>query len=121
MKKRNPPGVDRGAAREIAGNIEQDIDLISSYEVDLIEFYGAMQKRAVNYVRDIRHHFGDQLFPEGAHAPTTSAEMGEGEWKALLRRANIMLDLMSKAMELHGRALDGLARSCKTGNDEEGS
>jgi hypothetical protein len=121
MKKRNSPGGDLGAAGEIAGGIKQDIDLISNYEGDSIEFYRAMQKRAINYVREIRHHFGDQLFPEGAHAPTTPAEMGEREWEALVRRAYIQIDLMSKAMELHGLAVDGLARSCETGSDEEGS
>ena len=78
MKRRNSPGGDLGAAGEIAGDMEQDIDLISDYEGDSIEFYGAMQKRAVNYVLEIRHHFGDRLFPEGAHAPTTPAEMGKG-------------------------------------------
>ena len=121
MNKRDFPGGDQGAAREIAGNMEKDIDLISNYEGDAIEFYRAMQKRAINHVRDIRHHFGDRLFPEGAHAPTTPAEMRNREWRALMRRACIQLDLMSKAIELHGRAVDGLERFREKCGDEEGS
>lgn len=88
----------------------RDIESVRSHVGDSYEFYRAMQQRAIYYRDEIHHHFGDHLFPEGACAPTTPAEFGSREWKYLVARARIQLDLLCMALRMHNLATKGLLK-----------
>jgi hypothetical protein len=75
MRRDNSPGRDLGTPRKIAGDIAGDIESVRTHVGDSYEFYWAMQQRAMNYACEIRQHFGYRLFPKGAYASTTPAEM----------------------------------------------
>jgi hypothetical protein len=115
MTRDNSPRGYPRAAEEIAGDLEQDIKSIRDYQEDSLDFYRAMQLRAMTYEHEIRHYFHDRLFPEGAYAPTTPAEIGKGEWKAIVRRACIQMDLLTMAITLFGLAVDGQIKFLRNG------